>query len=147
MSSNNSNASTIRLVAALSEYDMNIYEDGATNRMVEALELFDDICNNTFFKNSSMILFLNKRDLFEQKIKKKSIADYDAFTDYDGKPNNYEDGVKYFVQKFMEKNKSGNGRDIYQHVTCATDTQNVKVVFDACKEIILKENLEKSGFA
>jgi hypothetical protein len=94
-----------------------------------------------------MILFLNKRDLFEQKIKKKSIADYDAFTDYDGKPNNYEDGVKYFVQKFMEKNKSGNGRDIYQHVTCATDTQNVKVVFDACKEIILKENLEKSGFA
>ena len=72
-------------IRMVSEYDMNLYEDGATNRMVEALELFDDICNNTFFKNSSMILFLNKRDLFEQKIKKKSIADYDAFTDYDGK--------------------------------------------------------------
>ena len=43
--------------------------------LVEALDLFDDICNNTFFVKSSMILFLNKRDLFEIKIKTKKIKD------------------------------------------------------------------------
>lgn len=134
-------------VAALSEFDMKLYEDGSTNRMVEALELFDDICNNTFFKTSSMILFLNKKDLFEQKIKSKSIADSEAFKDYKGAPNSYDDGVKYFIQKFLEKNKSGSERNIYQHVTCATDTKNVKVVFNACKDIILQENLAKMGIA
>jgi len=31
-------------------------------------------------------------------------------------------------------------------VTCATDTENVKVVFDAAKEIIISQNLERLGF-
>ena len=39
------------------------------NRMTESLKLFDSICNNSWFKNASMILFLNKKDLFEEKIK------------------------------------------------------------------------------
>ena len=34
----------------------------------------------------------------------------------------------------------------YLQVTCATDTRNVRVVFDACKDIILRENLKNSGF-
>jgi len=44
----------------------------------------------------------------------------------------------------MIKNESA--KDIFYHVTNATDSQNVKVVFDACKDIILKKNLEDSGF-
>lgn len=36
---------------------------------MEALELFDSIANSRFFEKSSMILFLNKIDLFAQKIK------------------------------------------------------------------------------
>lgn len=74
-----------------------LFEDGETNRIVEALELFDEICNsrsrsNNFtliciviayrpcviflrwFARASMILFLNKRDLFADKIKKKAIT-------------------------------------------------------------------------
>lgn len=31
-------------------------------------------------------------------------------------------------------------------VTCATDTQNVRNVFDTCKDIIIKQNLKDSGF-
>merc|ERR1719421_1881028 len=30
-------------VAAISEYDQKLFEDGATNRMVEALELFEEV--------------------------------------------------------------------------------------------------------
>jgi guanine nucleotide-binding protein G(i) subunit alpha len=46
----------------------------------------------------------------------------------------------------MARNKAGASRQIYHHVTCATDTKNVKVVFDACKDIILRANLAASGF-
>lgn len=55
-------------------------------------------------------------------------------------------GVQYFLKKFMAKNKSGASRKIYHHVTCATDTANVKIVFDSCKDIILRANLASSGF-
>lgn len=132
-------------VAAISEYDQKLFEDASTNRMVEALDLFEDICNNAFFVKSSLILFLNKRDLFEEKIKTKNIRDYPSFVDYDGADGDYEAGCKFFVGKFMAKNKTPD-RTIYNHITCATDTRNVKVVFDACKDIILRENLKQSGF-
>lgn len=93
-----------------------------------------------------MILFLNKRDLFADKIKTKNIRDYPMFTDYAGPDGDYDAGVQYFLEKFLDKNKSGSERQVYNHVTCATDTRNVRVVFDACKDIILRENLKNSGF-
>ena len=81
---------------------------------VEALDLFEEICNNIFFLNSSMILYLNKRDLFEEKIKVKNIRDVDVFADYSGRDNNYDDGVQYFVDKFLSKDKSGSDRNGYR---------------------------------
>jgi guanine nucleotide-binding protein G(i) subunit alpha len=112
---------------------------------VEALDLFEEICNNAFFARSSMILFLNKRDLFAEKIKVRNIRDCPQFSDYAGVDGDYDAGVAYFVSKFVTKNKVEE-RQIYHHVTCATDTRNVRVVFDACKDIILRENLKNSGF-
>jgi GTPase SAR1 family protein len=133
-------------VAAISEYDQKLFEDASTNRMVEALELFEDICNNIFFMDSSMILFLNKRDLFSEKIKTRNIRDTPSFSDYAGKDGDYEAGVAYFLEKFLSKNKSGAERHIYHHVTCATDTGNVKIVFNACKDIVLRANIRSGGF-
>lgn len=42
--------------------------------MHESLKLFDSICNNKWFKDTSIILFLNKKDLFEIKISKSPLA-------------------------------------------------------------------------
>jgi guanine nucleotide-binding protein G(i) subunit alpha len=109
------------------------------------LDLFDEISNNVFFRKSSIILFLNKRDLFEEKIKKFPIADVPMFSDYSGGPADYDAGVEYFLGKFKSRSKQAE-REIYHHCTCATDTRNVRVVFDACKDIILRENLKNSGF-
>jgi len=133
-------------VAAISEYDQKLFEDSSTNRMVEALELFEEICNNIFFLQSSMILFLNKCDLFREKIKTKNIRDSAPFRDYKGRDGSYEDGIQYFVNKFMSKNKAAD-RQIYHHVTCATDSKNVQIVFDSCKDIILRKNIQSSNFA
>ncbi len=48
-------------------------EDETTNRMHESLRLFDSICNNKWFVNTSIILFLNKKDLFSEKIPRSSL--------------------------------------------------------------------------
>ena len=86
-----------------------------------------------------------KRDLFAKKIMKKALTEVSEWHDYNGKTCDYDEGVNFFLQKFLEKNQQKN-KDIYTHVTCATDTENVKVVFNASKDIILKFNLEASGF-
>jgi len=135
-------------VAALSEYDQSLFEDSSTNRMVEAIDLFADICNNRYFTNSSMILFLNKKDLFEEKILDVHIAATPSFSDFKGTfgaENYYDLGVTYFLDKFKGVNQNSD-RMIYHHVTCATDTENVAVVFNACKDIILRGNMESTGF-
>lgn len=157
----------IIFVAALSEYDQVLYEDMSQNRMVEAVELFDEICNLEWFTETSMLLFLNKKDLFEMKIKKKDIkmavpgkpgkflyGDYDGglCTCTGGYPSDdlctcgvQEKGKLYLQNKFMEVNRNP-AKTVYPHVTCATDTSNVGHVFNACKDIILNNNLKGSGF-
>lgn len=87
-----------------------------------------------------MILFLNKKDIFTQKIKTKHIKNSAAFADYSGQEGDFDAGVQYFLDKFISKNKSN--KHIYHHVTCATDTRNVQVVFGACKDIVLRQNIE-----
>lgn len=50
--------------------------------MTEALTLFDSICNSKWFVMTSIILFLNKVDLFKEKILKSPIEKH--FPDYKG---------------------------------------------------------------
>eukprot|EP00638_Chattonella_subsalsa_P008035 CAMPEP_0117749878 /NCGR_PEP_ID=MMETSP0947-20121206/9998_1 /TAXON_ID=44440 /ORGANISM="Chattonella subsalsa, Strain CCMP2191" /LENGTH=352 /DNA_ID=CAMNT_0005567865 /DNA_START=1648 /DNA_END=2706 /DNA_ORIENTATION=+ len=138
------NVTSVIFVAALSEYDQNLFEDASKNRMVEAIELFAEICNNRYFEHSSLILFLNKKDLFADKIKRKDIKSVIHFNDFSGGLCDYNLGIQYFLDLFLKQNQNPQ-RKIYHHVTCATDTSNVKVVFDACKDIILRGNLKDSG--
>lgn len=53
------------------------------NRMEEALRLFNSILNNKWFLETSVILFLNKKDLFEEKLRGKPLSH--CFPDYTGK--------------------------------------------------------------
>lgn len=51
-----------------------LYSSPLQNRMHESMKLFDSICNNKWFTDTSIILFLNKKDLFEEKIKKSALT-------------------------------------------------------------------------
>ncbi|GFX91546.1 hypothetical protein TNCV_3681321 [Trichonephila clavipes] len=46
------------------------------NRLQESMKLFEAIWNNKYFKDIPMILFLNKKDLFREKIAKSNFKDY-----------------------------------------------------------------------
>ena len=78
------NVTSVIFLAAISEYDQVLIEDETVNRMQEALTLFDSICNSKWFTSTSMILFLNKVDLFKEKLTKSPLSDY--FPDYTGTP-------------------------------------------------------------
>jgi GTPase SAR1 family protein len=131
----------VLFVAAISEYDQVLYEDENMNRMEEALNLFDDISNSKWFKDTAMILFLNKRDLFREKIKVVSLRT--CFPEYDG-DDSYEDGTAFIQSQFESKARNPT-KAIYSHITCATDTNNVNAVFDAVKDIIIQAGLTEAG--
>jgi len=123
---------------ALSEYDLKLYEDDTTNRMKESLKLFREICNSKWFVDTSMILFLNKKDLFAQKIAKVPLTV--CFEEYKG-ANNFEEASKYITDQFLMQNEN-NKKQIYPQLTCATDTDNIDHVFRAVKDIILHKILD-----
>lgn len=77
------NVTAIVFLVAISEYDQVLVEDETMNRMQEALTLFDSICNSRWFVKTSIILFLNKIDLFKEKLPKSPMGKY--FPDYTGK--------------------------------------------------------------
>ena len=74
-------AFSTRLIAA-SLWLQVLFEDVNQNRMRESLALFENIISYPFFQESSVILFLNKTDLFLEKIMKSHLADY--FPAYQG---------------------------------------------------------------
>ena len=57
---------------------MVLREDNTQNRLREALDLFRSIWNNRWLRTISVILFLNKQDLLEEKIKsgKSKLEEY-----------------------------------------------------------------------
>uniref|UniRef100_A0A182FHV5 Uncharacterized protein n=1 Tax=Anopheles albimanus TaxID=7167 RepID=A0A182FHV5_ANOAL len=126
---------------AMSEYDQVLHEDETTNRMQESLKLFDSICNNKWFTDTSIILFLNKKDLFEEKIRKSPLTI--CFPEYTG-GQEYGEAAAYIQAQFEAKNKS-TSKEIYCHMTCATDTNNIQFVFDAVTDVIIANNLRGCG--
>jgi GTPase SAR1 family protein len=135
------NVIVVLFVAAMSEYDQVLYEDENTNRMVEALNLFEEICNSRWFRDTAMILFLNKRDLFAEKVQKVSLKV--CFPDYTGE-DTYEAGCEFLQEQFESKNRNPD-KQVYTHPTCATDTDNVSAVFNAVKDIIIRKSLGEAG--
>merc|ERR1712087_273489 len=140
------NVTAVLFVAAISEYDQVLYEDENTNRMVESLNLFEEICNSRWFRETSMILFLNKCDLFRLKIDKVPLGvcfpEY-AKNDMDIPPG-YEEGTMFMRDRFEERNRNPE-KQVYTHITCATDTRNITAVFTAVKDIIIRKSLIEAG--
>uniref|UniRef100_A0A667YZ51 Guanine nucleotide binding protein (G protein), alpha 14 n=1 Tax=Myripristis murdjan TaxID=586833 RepID=A0A667YZ51_9TELE len=129
------NVTSIIFLVALSEYDQVLYE----SENDESKALFKTIVTSKWFQDSSIILFLNKTDLLEEKIEHSHLADY--FPAFTGKKN--ADAAKAFILKMYVQQHAGHQRHLYSHYTCATDTKNIRFVFSAVKDTLFRENLEK----
>lgn len=134
--------SAIIFITAISEYDQVLTEDNTTNRLAESMMVFSEVCNNKHFVNSSMILFLNKKDLFEKKLRKKSIRSF--FKTFEGE-DKYDVAVDFIQNEFLKMNDHPHSREIFCHVTCATDTNQVQFVIDSVVNIVITKNMKGTG--
>ncbi|KAH8597280.1 G protein alpha subunit [Bisporella sp. PMI_857] len=134
------NVTSIIFCVALSEYDQVLLEESNQNRMMESLVLFDSVVNSRWFMRTSIILFLNKVDLFRSKLGRSPLSNY--FPDYSG-GNDINRASKYLLWRFNQVNRAH--LNLYPHLTQATDTSNIRLVFAAVKETILQNALRDSG--
>ena len=135
----------VLFVASLSGYDMTLTEDGTTNRMEESLNLFQAICSYKFFNDSLIIVFLNKLDLFTEKINNTNHHLRLYFPHYNG-PDHDVSAAKEFIKEMFLVRNSNKRKSINVHFTTATDTSNIKVVFDAVLKVVTKSNIGSDNF-
>lgn len=147
----------IIFVTACSSYNLVLREDNTQNRLKESLELFQSIWNNRWLRNISVILFLNKQDLLAEKVKagKSKIETYfEEFARYvtpvDAVIEPGDDAevvrAKYFIRdEFLRiSTATRDGRHYcYPHFTCAVDTENIRRVFNDCRDIIQRMHLRQ----
>jgi guanine nucleotide-binding protein G(i) subunit alpha len=134
-------------VASCSEYDQVLFEDKSKNRLEESIELFGEMCNHVSFVSTPFILFLNKKDLFDKKFMIQGIP-LNATGKFPNAPKGTNDAkaaLEWIQKQFLSQNKTT--RKIFVHVTTAVDPDNVKRVFDACKQILLSQAMNAGGFA
>ncbi|KAM7360602.1 guanine nucleotide-binding protein subunit alpha-11-like [Cochliomyia hominivorax] len=130
------NVKAILFLVAISEYDQIIKEQNEVNRLMESKKIFESI--SEYFKDKPIILFLNKTDLLEEKVMYSNLQDF--FPMFEGPACDSKAAKKFILDMFLKIRSM-----MYHHFTCATDTQNIKVVFTAVRDIILTNNLNGFG--
>eukprot|EP01121_Diplochlamys_sp_Union-15-3_P003703 TRINITY_DN13645_c0_g1_i1.p1 TRINITY_DN13645_c0_g1~~TRINITY_DN13645_c0_g1_i1.p1 ORF type:complete len:443 (-),score=46.72 TRINITY_DN13645_c0_g1_i1:26-1309(-) len=78
-----SNKAIVIISVALSEYDLYLYEDMKTNRMLESLMLWEQLNQDPNLQGSFFVLMFTKVDLFKEKLKKIPLTV--CFEDFKGR--------------------------------------------------------------
>jgi G-protein alpha subunit len=113
----------------------------------------------------AIILFLNKKDVFAEKINKVPIKSH--FKEFKG-GQDFDKGVEFFKQMFLNRVTDEKRREeIYVHVTCAIDPDStyssplfplfwtnigllpidIRVVMSAAKEQVFLATLNELGWS
>ncbi|XP_022903440.1 guanine nucleotide-binding protein G(f) subunit alpha [Onthophagus taurus] len=157
----------ILFLIASSDFDQTLREDENKNRLEEAFTTFEQIYWSRYVCDAGIIVFFNKQDILKKKIEdgKKLENYFPEFRNYQisskyGKPNNEYERAKYFIHeqivnitkktrntdevKYVLPGVSGHvkteSRPFYTHFTIATDTNNIKLVFEDVRDLILNIN-------
>lgn len=108
--------------------------------MEESLLLFDSVVNSRWFLKTSMILFLNKVDLFKEKLSHSPLEK--TFPEYKGGAD-VNKAAKFILWRFNQVNRAN--LNLYPHLIQATDTSNIKIVLKSVEETISRTVLKDSG--
>uniref|UniRef100_A0A3B3TKP0 Guanine nucleotide binding protein (G protein), alpha 15 (Gq class), tandem duplicate 2 n=1 Tax=Poecilia latipinna TaxID=48699 RepID=A0A3B3TKP0_9TELE len=137
------NVTSLIFLASLSEYDQVLEERETINRMQESLALFYTTIHSAWFHNTSIILFLNKTDILEDKIRTSDLGKY-----FDSEKQNAELAKQYILKMYEQRSMNQETRvwkTMYPHFTCATDTNNIRKVFTDIRDTVLLKSLRDYG--
>ena len=125
----------IIFIVDISEYDEILLEnDGQMNALEESRNDFKTLLCYPWFQKTSVLLFFNNIDVFEEKIKVSDLSNY--FPDFNGATKNAKAAREFVLRMFVDVNSNAE-RKIYSHFICPTDTESMRFIFAAVKDAIL----------
>lgn len=128
----------VLFIVNMAGYNQVLFEDSTKNRMIEELELFEQITHNKIFLNTPIFLFLNKKDLFESMVTEVDMNR--VFPDYTG-GKNLIPAMEFLKQEF--KKKLPSGKDVHVSNISARWKQDVRAAFDSVKKELYDLNRDK----
>lgn len=79
------------------------------------------------------------------QIKKHALSK--CFPDCTAAVGDYGASLAYIQQRFEATNRTpADKRSIYRHVTCATDTAQVGLVWTSVTDVLLNNTMQEAGF-
>ena len=138
-----SNVTSVIFVVSLSCYDELTFED-EQNAMKVSIEVFTEQVNNEWFREIPFILFLNKSDLFHDKIQNVPIKVAECLSAYNG-PDDDERASLTFIKEVFSKSNRNPQRSVFTHVTNATNKDQIEKVFNDVQTMIINWSLERAG--
>lgn len=102
--------------------------------------LFESIANSKYFEKSGLVLFLNKIDLFVEKVSTGRSQIREHFPDYTGDEGDVNAGQRFFADKFRNLVRD-HQKEVYVHYTNATDTNLLEKTMRSVQDMIVQRNL------
>lgn len=132
-------------LAPISCFDERLLEDPRVNRLEDSFILWKAICSSKLLSRTILILFLNKMDILEQKIR-NGVTVKRFLPSYGDRPNETNDVVKYLRQKFKDTVRycSPEPRVCHIYPTSVIDTKNMSVTLISVRDGILREYLKRA---
>ncbi|KDR68446.1 hypothetical protein GALMADRAFT_231412 [Galerina marginata CBS 339.88] len=136
----------IIFLAPMSGFNQVLAEDESVNRLTDSLRLWQLICSNKILAGVEFVLFLNKLDILDAKL--KSGVQFSSFvTSYTNKPNETKPVARYLLDVFVSLHQqySPKRRKLHPHLTCAVDTKATSSIITRIQEVILVKILAQTN--
>jgi len=136
----------ILFLAPISCFDQMLDEDPTVNRLEDSVLLWKSIVSNPLLARTSIVLFLNKVDIFKAKLE-AGIKLGKYIISYGNRPNDYESTSSYLRRKFAQihKERSPEPRVFYCHFTTVTDTKSTQHILVDVQDTVVVKNLKNSS--
>lgn len=105
----------IVFVLDISKYDMTEEGETENNHIYQSMKLFEDLCNCRWFREKSILIYLNNVESFQNKIKVTPFRN--VFPQYEGS-DDLNDVSEYILCRLKDLDHTSPSPEIYKQIFC-----------------------------
>eukprot|EP01126_Amoeba_proteus_P029929 TRINITY_DN2957_c0_g1_i2.p1 TRINITY_DN2957_c0_g1~~TRINITY_DN2957_c0_g1_i2.p1 ORF type:complete len:224 (-),score=40.44 TRINITY_DN2957_c0_g1_i2:282-953(-) len=141
-----SNVDAVIYLVATNEYDIQLEESAQDDAIFDSLHQWKTISSMEMFQETTFILFLNKIDLFKEKIKRVPLSliygDYINFSEQHEGLAEDERGIAYFEKAYR---RCCGSKRLYVFPTCVLDQELCNKIFFSIRDVVFQAALDATG--
>ncbi|KAL7283882.1 hypothetical protein ACG7TL_001153 [Trametes sanguinea] len=141
-------ANAILFLAPISCFDELLQEDRRVNRLEDSFLLWKAIIQSKLLAKCIIVLFLNKYDLLEKKLR-SGVQVKKYLPSFGDRENSAPVLAQYLHQKFKDQHREHSPqprRPFYGYVTTCINTKATTSTLNAVRDGILRHNLQRADF-